>query len=784
MQQDFKRFAFGIFLIALVTLCFQVALTYEFSFMFWVQVSVTVISVAMFGLGVGSVLGYFAAKKRHEHYFNILYYSSIAFGASILLSLFLISYGSRLSFSGLTPFVLYFSLASALPFIFSGIVLSVGLNYPSAEKRVISFIYFADLAGAGVGSFLLTFLLPFSSLETTILFCAVLAVAAAPFFTGARDRKKSVALVSIVVIFLLVFSTFNSSLSPEPSREKYLSVLKASGARVIDVGWTAVSRVDVVEEKQNLIRFIVNGAYPVTASYGGVSAYGLETDPRYVMFLSKPKSMAAIGSGGGVEVRMALHAGVEKITAVDINPYIIEYMKNDLSEFSGRIYYDPRVATVIEDGRTYVHRSPEKYDLIENGVIGSVALVVPTQAVLTFQDAYVYTVEANRDWWRHLSPRGAALILIYSRLDDGYNVIDKEKGITYTLLKQYFTVKQALEDEGVEPEKHVVIFRFADSSSQTDYTFIFKEEVTPSQVQEMVSAANKIEEEKNRAAGSKIYKFELMFAPHYEASLNFEEIANTLPEHRSVAPATDDKPFFYYTGEVSNVYSPRGMLRTMLLLLGFLTLIFIILPIMVERRLKFQYRASLYLLVYFLCLGVGYILIEAVLIQKLTLFLGRPAYAFQVVLFSMLVFSGIGSFLTGIAMPSNKGIVKKACLILAATSLAIFLWALALPELIYNYMYLDIFKKVLLSIAFLAPLALLMGMPFPMGLRITSSLSERDVIWMYGINGAGSVIGAIVGMFIAFTHGYSYSLLMGGGIYSLALLTMLVAGSKVKSELV
>lgn len=772
MDRNFVLFAVGIFLISIAMLCFQVALTYEFSFMFWVQVSITVISMAMFGLGVGSVIGYFIAKKKPEKYFSTLYYSSIAFGVSILLSLFLISHGSKISFSGLIPFLLYFSLASALPFVFSGIVLSVGLNYPGAEKRVISFIYFSDLVGAGIGSFLITFLLPFSSVEGVIIFCAILAIVAAPFFLGRIDKKSSIALLSVVLVFVLLFSVFNSSFIPEPSKEKYLYKLKASGAKVLDTEWTAVSRVDVVREKENLIKFIVNGAYPVTASYGNVSAYGLENDPRYIMFLTQPKSMVAIGSGGGVEVRMALHAGVEKVTAVEINPFIIEYMKNELADFSGRVYYDPKVATIIEDGRTYVHRSTEKYDLIENGVIGSVALVVPTQAVLTFQDAYVYTVEANKDWWRHLSPNGIALVLLYARMDDPYNVIDKERGITYTLLRQYFTVKKALLEEGVKPEEHLVIFRFAEASSQTEYTFIFREKVTPPLVKGLVDAAKKIEEEKNRAA--KIYKFELLFAPHYDSSLNFEEISKTIPEHRSVSPAIDDKPFFYYTEN-----SPPKELRQMLFLLGFLTFVFIILPIMVERRLKFEYRASLYLLVYFLCLGVGYILIEAVLIQKLTLFLGRPAYAFQVVLFSMLVFSGIGSFLTGVLIPSNKGILRKAYLILALTSLAIFTCALLLPKLIYGYMYLSILKKVLLSIAFLAPLAVLMGMPFPTGLRITSSLSDKDVIWMYGVNGAGSVIGAIVGILIAFSYGYSYSLFAGGIIYSLALITMLAVGSKI-----
>jgi hypothetical protein len=206
----------------------------------------------------------------------------------------------------------------------------------------------------------------------------------------------------------------------------------------------------------------------------------------------------------------------------------------------------------------------------------------------------------------------------------------------------------------------------------------------------------------------------------------------------------------------------------MLKVLAALTLLFIIIPVVIERRFKFESNASPILVLYFFCLGVGYILIEAVLIQKLTLFLGRPAYAFQVVLFSMLVFSGLGSFFNGIVV-RQKRLLRDTYLILILTVSGILLYSLFLGGMVEGLMHLEILEKVMLSIGVLAPLSFIMGMPFPSGLRITSSLSENDIAWMYGVNGAGSVMGSIIGMIIAFSYGFSYSLIGGGVIYLLAL---------------
>jgi hypothetical protein len=723
----------------------------------------------MFGLGIGSVMGYFQIKKNPEKYSSLMYRASLGLGISMVLALFATGLLSRseafMNNASWTSFDLGYSLAvlailasAVIPFIFSGFILSLGLGYPKGEKRRISYIYFADLLGAGIGSFLITAFLPFTGVERVILLCSLLSILAAPLFLEKKTLKISFAAPTALILLLLIYPG-SGLLMTEASGDKFLSKLKNNGARVLHTEWTAVSRVDVVEYKdKSLIRFIENGEYPIPVTRGQVGSLGNERDPRYLMFYDKPKNMLAIGSGGGVELTMALHAGVEEIVGVEINPFIIEYMMNDLHEYSNGIYYNPSVKVFIEDGRTLVHRIKESFDLIENGVLGSSGMVVPSTSVLAFQDAYVYTVEANLDYWRKMSPQGVTVTIIYGLLDE-YNSIDASRGSTYYLLRQYNTVKDALERAGVEPEKHIMMFRYEQeagnlqaSRAQAEYTFIFKEELRERRVKALIEEGKK-------------YGLEPMYAPYYEGSLDFEAIAGTLAASKDVSPVYDDKPFFYYTN--------RGAPRELYAFLGILflgTFFLITLPIARRQSLRLD-RSTVLLLIYFSCLGMGYILIEVTLIQKLVLFLGRPAHAFQVVLFTMLLFSGLGSFWTGYRV--KAGITKKLALILVLVVLGILGVKYALPQVIYSLMHYDIPIKILISIALIAPIAFMMGMPFPLGLRVTSRLKAENVVWMFGLNASGSVMGSAMAMALAMSKGFSYVLSAGSALYLLAFAMMI-----------
>ncbi|MBU7032657.1 MAG: hypothetical protein HXS53_09010 [Theionarchaea archaeon] len=778
MQNRLNIFIAGVFLLSLSSLCFEVSLSYQFGFMFWTNVSSLIVSIAMFGLGVGGILGYFFIKK--EKYFEMLSYSAITFSIFIIISMFIVSqasetgYFASLSFNHLHLFsrdsflfFIFFALLPAVPFFFVGIILSSALNYPTQSKREISYIYFGDLIGAGVGSFLVSVLVPLLRVEGVFIFCSCVAFISATLFH--KPSKKITAFMILVIMGLGV--TFSQRSALEPTPKKPLAIYVEQGSEILYSGWSPTSRVDVIRFPSGKIQFIINGSYPVTVSTSGFT--GSERDIRYFMFFNDPDSVLAIGSGGGVELAMAIQAGSRDIVGVEINPVIIDLMLYDFGDISNNIYSQPEVTYVVEDGRTYVNRSDRTFDLIENGVLGADALILPSSIVQTFSDTYVYTVEANEDYWDHLSEDGIAVILVTSLMDD-YNAIDTEKGLSYRLLRQYLTTKQALENRGVDPSAHMMIFRHVMSSGynevyrQTDYTFIFKHELDAATVQTILAQAGETETlirsyyEEINSTEADIFKFECLFAPYYD-SLDFESYIDSIPSSRDVSPTTDDRPYFYHTEKGAPYF-----LYYMLIGFCIMTLLFLVFPVAIKQKFRFESSLSIILLPYFLLLGIGYILIQAVSIQHLTLFLGQPAYAFQVILFSMLIFSGTGSFVTG-RFSNEKKMVTAALIGLLMVAV---IYSLLLSPLIHALMPHPIPLKIILSILLLSPLYFFMGMPFPLGLRILSQHAEKDVVWMYAVNGGGSVIGSIIGMILAFSFGFSYAFLTGVLIYCGAFLVV------------
>lgn len=740
--------------------------------------SYVIVSIAMFGLGCGAILGYFLSKK--EKYFETLSYSAVLFSIFMIFSLFVISQGSHTDFfknlsltylkllSGKSLlFLMYFALLPAVPFVFAGIILSSALNYPTESKKEISYIYFGDLIGAGVGSFLVSLLVPLLYVEGVVIFCALVALISSVFFK--KPSRKTISCITIFVL-VLVFAFFSRP-ALEPVPKKPLAAYVDQGSTILYTRWSPTSRVDVVQFPSGKIQFIVNGSYPVTVLTSGYPFQKNEYDVRYFMFFDDPESVLAIGSGGGVELAMSIQAGSTDITGVEINPVIMEMMVQEFKAVSGDIYSRPEVTYVVEDGRTYVNRCGREFDLIENGVLGADALILPSSIVQTFSDTYVYTVEANKDYWDHLSDEGVAVILVTSLMDD-YNAVDVKKGVSYRLLRQYSTSTQALQEKGVSPENHMMIFRHVMASGytglyrQTDYTFIFKKELDEKTVYTILEKAEETENfirDYYRGKGSPeadVFKFECVYAPFYD-SVDFESYIDALPENRDVSPTTDDHPYFYHTEKGAPSFLYYMLVGFLLLTCGFL-----ILPVAIKRRLTFESIISVKLLPYFMFLGMGYILIQAVSIQRLALFLGQPAYAFQVILFSMLVFSGIGSFITG-KCENERKMVKR---VLAVLLVIAVVYAVVLSPLIYSLMPNPIPEKIGYSVLLLSPLYLFMGMPFPLGMRIVSREAEKDVIWMYAVNGGGSVIGSIFGMILAFSFGFSYAFVAGIFIYACAFL--------------
>jgi hypothetical protein len=182
-------------------------------------------------------------------------------------------------------------------------------------------------------------------------------------------------------------------------------------------------------------------------------------------------------------------------------------------------------------------------------------------------------------------------------------------------------------------------------------------------------------------------------------------------------------------------------------------------------------------LLYFIAVGLGYILVEIAFIQRFVLFLGHPTYALTVVVFLLLLSSGAGSLASRKWLAETRRTWLPLVLIMAVLSL----YVLILPRLLNLLVGLPFTAKLLVSTALLVPLGFAMGMPFPTGLRALASVpapefpspqknaaNQNAVEWAWAMNAASSVLGSVLAMVIAIQFGLNVTLACGAVAYLLA----------------
>jgi hypothetical protein len=249
-----------------------------------------------------------------------------------------------------------------------------------------------------------------------------------------------------------------------------------------------------------------------------------------------------------------------------------------------------------------------------------------------------------------------------------------------------------------------------------------------------------------------------------------------------VSPPSDDKRFFFYTVKPSRVlldsFRKEGPPETnnnigILLLVSlldislFLTPLFIVAPLALFKRKALEgIKGTTSILFYFACLGLGFIMIEIALMQKFILFLGHPIYALTVVLFSLLISSGVGSYLTSKYRVSSLSLA----LVIAGIGILLVIYMVFLPILFDWGIGYPVGVKILITIVLLWPLGILMGMPFPTGIKVVSELKNDIIPWVWGINGAASVLGSVLALVLAISFGYTLVLVLSQLIYLSAFL--------------
>jgi predicted membrane-bound spermidine synthase len=704
---------------------FEIGLTRIFSATIWYHFTFVAISVALLGWGLGG-FALHLAKARVRFSLDRAAALSLAYAASLPLALFLIVrvpfHPERLPF--------YF-VVSLVPFLLAGAALSMVFDL---RREAAGKVYFADLLGASAGALAVTFLLSWLGGEA-----AVLAVALAPALAAAclssRLRAASAGLGLLILAAVAANERTGAfKIRSAPTKGLYRHIAATPGARIVLTGWNAYSRIDAVTgfESPYLARlYIDSDAWTNILEWDGrvESVLSLRSWYRALPFQVVPESpkTLVIGPGGGSDVLVALAAGSEKVTAAEMNPLMLRFVRH-FGARAGNLYDHPKVEAVLTEGRTFIRRTDRLFDVILLGFVDSWAAVA--SGGLTLSENHLYTTEAFRAYYDHLTPDGALVILRWDvdvprLVSNAIAVLGREEAAR--------RVAVVFEKRGTpeEPPQMIFMLKRRPFTEEETERMMGWEEASPAIVP-------------GRHVGEP-------YASVFDGRMSVAEWAAAATTR--VDPVTDDRPFFFARQKAWGL--PRSMRRAFVSILVPLLAICVLLVAFGRPRGE-RGRPYLASVVYFSCLGVAFIAVELGLLQQLTLLLGHPIFTLSILLFTLLAAGGVGSYWSGGFRPA------RACA--AAAGLGV-VYALVLPRAVPALLPLPLYARIALAVALVAPLGFVMGIPFPRGLLAVGRGPLPGAPFYWGLNGIFSVVGSLATMVAAVTLGFQAAMIGGALLY-------------------
>jgi hypothetical protein len=760
--------SFGVIVLELsLTRLFSATMSYHFAFL--------AISLALFGSGAGGVLLFaLAPVERRRPTARLLSLAALGFAPAAVLALVTVLAlpllpGEPAVRTALRLCVVYG--VTALPFVCAGLALAAAFSrFPAGAPR----LYACDLAGAAIGCVALIPLLDRLGAANVILLVAVIGACSAwALSCGDPSGRRSWPLVALSVAGTTSLLAWNVA-------SGRIDVRVAKGlpeaGNIIFSRWNSFSRVTVwgsLEEPTVLALIDADAATVITRDGGESHLHGyLRDSVEALAYHVKPQGkVLVIGAGGGNDVIAARLHGAASVTAVEVNPLIARgiVLAEPFKSYTAGLFERPGVRLVVDEARSFIRRSPERYDVILGTMVDTWAATAAGAFSLT--ENSLYTVEAFRDYQDHLSP-GGVLSLTRWHLDPPDQ-----------LLRLVSLARAALREEGVpDASRRLMLVRGRpDSSGQrAAATFLLKRgEFADDEVRRVEAVAAR--------SGFELLYTPLTRPPSFLTRLVLAPAPEALwASHPSqISPPRDESPFFFHSvrlGRVLDVLrAPAEARKTnlgtlvlvILLALSFaVTATFLLGPLLLTQRRAFSHdrgRRLAYAL-YFACLGGGFMLVEVALVQKLVLFLGPPVYALAVVLCSLLLSGAAGSAVSVRAVGSGR--VSKPVGLILVLALLILIYVGLLPTLLAALLHLNRPARIAVALGVLVPLGTLMGIPMPTGIRLAGVRAPEIIPWGWGLNGAASVLGSVGATAIALFAGFSAALIAGALAYVVAALLL------------
>ncbi len=770
----------GLFLATLSTLLLETLDARLLSVLTWYHLSFFAVSLAMFGMAAGAVFVFlhperFAPALAPAALVRITLLFACAIPLSHLATLVIpflpltdVSVMEVLS-------ITVFTIVLAVPFVLSGLVVTLALTRCGGP---IGRLYAFDLIGAAMGCVLVVPLLEWSNVSSATLFAGAAAALAALCFSLAAGRpgRLPAAGLALALAAVAVFNTGGHEVLQVLYPKNRLLWLTNSADAI--TRWNSHSYVTVQRPgetqaflwgpgrgadqfRERVAWLVIDGeaASPITQWDGNVASldwvsYDVTTLPYYL----RHGDAAVIGVGGGRDILSALWGHSTSVTGIEVNQIMIDLLTGSHRDFA-HIATRPDVTLVHDDGRAYMTRTHQHFDVIQN-LAGRHLGVDRRRRVLAVRERPVHA----RGLARVPRPARARGILSVSRWFDPTNVSETSRLLSLGMA--------ALIDHGfTHPRDHLVL-------AVRDHIATIMLSTAPFTGTDHATLA--------AAADDK--GFGLAVSPwsgprgtpivdRIARSTTWAQLRRAYADPLyDYSPPTDARPYYF------NMLKPRalwadasiprggalgGNLRATLLLLVLLAIttllvaLVIVWPLVQAGRPPMPVGRFTTTMVYFAAIGFAYMLIQIALLQRFAVYLGHPTYTLAIVLFSMLLFTGLGSLLSERVTVGPRGWFRA---VPVAAAVALIVTAVTLPGVIARTITLGLPARTAVVLGFAAPLSMLLGMCFPFGVRLVRD-RPAVVAWAWGVNGAFGVLASILAVGLSIWVGIDANFWVAGGVY-------------------
>jgi spermidine synthase len=791
----------SVFLIGSATLMLEIIQTRILSVVVWYHLAFFVISLAMFGLTAGAIWVYLRPVRFSEKTlsYDLAYFSGLFALATAICLAVQMTLAPVISAVTTTIWIwTELALCLTIPFFFSGVVLSLALT---RSPFPVGRVYGVDLLGAAAGCLGALLLLNLTDGPSAVLWVAALVAGGGLAFSRsgigkAPDEKPPLQacvryrywIFAVLVVCALINPHMDHGLQPLAVKGKF----EFPGSHLLRK-WNSFSRVAVEPVKRGVpvmwgpspkmfgnpwkvfqMDLNIDGdagttAYRFTGNFDDVGFLRYDVT-NLAYFLAGRERAVIIGVGAGRDILSAALFGLKNITGVEINPVFVQLLTREPQfENFTMVAALPGVQLVVDEGRSWMARTREFFDIIQMSLVDTWAAT--GAGAFTLSENGLYTVQAWKTFMSRLTPKG---VLTVSRWYDP--TVPDETGRMASL-----AVATLMEMGVTAPRHHVFL-----ASQGTVATLVLsKSPLSASDSETLERAATEYQHDilispRRLPASDTLFRIitavDRKSLDAYTSSLAFD-----------LTPPTDDRPFFFNqlplsrpfqalahaknalaTGPVGGGVRQGNLVATItLLVLFFISLMFVTAAIIVPLRpalkdigLGVATRGTLY----FALIGAGFMMVEIGLLQRMTVFLGHPIYSLSVLLFSLILATGIGSFL------SEKLTLHNRARITAWATLTggyVVILPFVLSELFAAFNHATLAVRIVVCVTCIIPAGLLLGFGFPTGMRLIAAIDSRPTPWFWGINGAAGVLASISAIAVSLALGITATLILGALCYFL-----------------